>query len=122
MNVNPPLDITRGDGKVFNLAITQNGAAFNPTGRSIWFTVKIKAADTVFVFQKSSTDSPGGITITNAAAGEATMEITPQDTEGLPFHDTILAFDLKLVDSTGKPHTLTSGELTVVANITRYRA
>ncbi len=115
------LQMVRGDKRDFSITVTQDVGALDLDGKVLWFTAKRRHADPDHraVFQKSSADPPGGITITDAAGGKAEMTVEPEDTSGLPLNQIVLVCDLKVVDGSGNPCTPEWGELTVIPEVTR---
>ena len=111
----------RGDTKLITLTITKNGAALNITGFHVWFTGKLAISDTDVqaIFQRSTIN--GGVTLTNAASGIATVVIRPIDTDSLAT-ETILFCDAQMRDSSGNITTLATGKITVLPEITRSTA
>lgn len=80
----------------------------------MWFTVH--DTDNSDLLQKTRTG--GGIVVTDAAAGEATISITPADTEDLPSRALSLAYDVQVRDSTGVISTPIRGRLRVSPDVT----
>lgn len=112
------LEITRGDTTTLNVSCFQTDGVtpLNITGYTLWFTAKYVVADAdPGVFQKTTT--AGGITITNAAGGIATVSLVPTDTSSLA--GVVLLWDLQGKDPSGNITTLASGTLTITADITR---
>jgi hypothetical protein len=82
-------------------AIGQTAKKYGPldlAGKVLWFTAKRRLTDidAVAVFQKSSTG--GGITVTNAPGGLASIDVLHEDTIGLSSRaDTTLHWDVQVV-------------------------
>lgn len=116
------LEMVRGDKRDFSITVTQDGGALNLDGRTLWFTAKRKYSDpdARAIFQKSSADPPGGITITSAAEGKAEMTVEAKDTSGLSVYErTVLVCDLQVVDTSGNPCTPAWGQFAVLPEVTR---
>ena len=74
------LTITRGDERTLSVAVLNpNGTPANLTGKRVLWAAKRHPSETAVV-SKSST--AGGITVTDAANGLATVTILPADTSG----------------------------------------
>ena len=113
------LQITRGDTSALNVTCYQSDGvtALNITGYTLWWTAKNSASDAdPGVIQKTTTG--GGITITNAAGGIATVNLVPADTSGLSTGVALL-WDLQAKDGSGNITTLAAGMVAVTADITR---
>jgi hypothetical protein len=108
----------RGDTVLFNIQITKNSVAFPLSGCELWFTGKYAYSDgdIAAVFQKTIGD---GITITSALAGQATMALSPADTDSLPDVKTLLLYDVQLKDANDLVYTVASGSLVVTPDVTR---
>ena len=114
------LEMYRGDAKSFDITITQDSLPLNLTDKALWVTAKRKRTDPddQAVFQRSSTDSPSGVTVTNAAAGEARLQLEPSDTDHLPGHKVTLWCDVQVVSS-GDPCTAIIFKLVVFPDVTQ---
>ena len=113
------LEITRGDTRTLDVTCFQPDGvtALDITGFDLWWTAKRTTGDPdPGVMQK--TTATGGIAVTGAASGLATVTIDPADTSALP-GVTQLVWDLQARDPAGRIHTLASGTLTVLADVTR---
>lgn len=113
------LAVIRGDDEALLVTLTEaDGATPVPLdGCTLWFTAKARLIDpdTAAIIAKSS--APGqGITITDAPAGEATIELTPNDTAAL--QSVALWADLQLMDDSGKVQTPWKGRLVIEADVT----
>lgn len=103
----------------FDVAITENESPVNLTGGVLYFTAKWSPLDTdaQAVFQLFS--PAAGITILSASGGTANITIPKTATATLPYHDTLLDYDLKFVDASTQAFTVMRGKLNVLTNITR---
>lgn len=115
-HLNLQLTMVKGDTYSFDIAVIQNGAAFNLTGCTILFTAKYNVKDSGFVFQRSSVT--GGVTITNATGGLATVAFTPANTSGLASHIIDLPYDIQVTDGSGNIYTPIRGILRVLPDVT----
>lgn len=104
--------MVRGDSKVFNLTVTGD-----LTGAKVWMSAKTSHTATDFVFQKD-TAGLGGIVITNAVGGLATVTLSPSDTSGLPPTTIKLVFDVQVKSASGLISTVQTGTLTVTPDVT----
>ena len=112
------LEITRGDTSALNVTCYQSDGvtALNITGYTLWWTAKNRDGDAdPGVIQKTTTG--GGVTITNAVGGLATVNLAAADTSGLG--GVLLLWDLQAKDAGGNITTLASGTVTITADITR---
>jgi hypothetical protein len=108
------LSLTQNKTGVFLLTVTQSDGKTpqNLTSSSLWF----HASWSGYVINKSS-NSGGGITITNASGGLATLQIEPGDTAGLPGSAQIaMPCELTLVSGSEK-YELDRGTLLVSVNV-----
>lgn len=106
------LTMRRGDERVIEVAVTLNGNAQSLAGKGLTFTAK-RSFGGASVFTKTI---GSGITVTNAAAGFASILISPSDTSG--FADQVgLVCDLQMDNNPGSPVTIASGTLTVLPDI-----
>lgn len=100
----------------FNVAVTQSGAAYNLTGATLRMTAKYNYTDSdaqaVFALTSGT-----GITVTNAAAGLATVTISPSKTLTLPFNQVNLVYDIQVTDAGGNVWTVVDGILYVLPNV-----
>jgi hypothetical protein len=113
-------EMTRGDTPPWDLVVTDaDGAPFDLTGWTIYFTAKRRVDDTdPGVFQLSTT--AGTISITNAAQGEATIRPLRASTNGLADEPTLF-WDVQL-SRAGTPdltYTVAIGQLLIRKDITR---
>lgn len=116
--MNDQLVMVRGDSASWLLGAARNGAAYNLTGASLWFTAKYTTADAdvAAVFQKTLAD---GLVITDAVNGLVTATLAPSDTSTLPDSRTILDWDLQVKTVAGSVYTVAIGKLTVFPDVTR---
>lgn len=110
------LNMIRGNTKGFDLTVTLGGAPYSLSGANLYFTAKSSVVQAGKIFQKTIGD---GITITNAAAGTAAIELEPNDTKNLPSTTTELDYDIEL-EKAGKIYTLVSGKLVVAPDVTTF--
>lgn len=107
--------MVRGDTYVFEITVFNfDGTAFDLTGCSLRFTAKwdIRNADGSAVI--TLTTGGGGIVVTSATDGEATVTILPTHTNSLPSHTTKLVYDIQVYRSATEIYTVMQGVLTVV--------
>ncbi len=114
-----PIEMVRASVLSFDILCTQNEVPINLSNGVLYFTAKWAPTDSdaSVVFQKSSPSS--GITFLSAPDGTANIKISKIDTGILPYHDTLLYYDIKFIDATSEPFTLMRGQLLVLYNITR---
>lgn len=117
------LTMPRGDRATFELAITDGAATPAPLdlgGRSLYFTAKRRAyePDDEAVIAKSSPS--GGINVTDAPGGLATLTIVPDDTIELEAW-TRLVFDVEVRDDEDSTDvaTVIKGTLIVTEDVRR---
>lgn len=112
------LEMTRGDTRTFNFTITRGAGPEPLAGATLWFTAKRAKTDAYAdaVIKKSS-GATGGITITDAALGKASLVISPGDTSGLTKRE-ILHCDIQLKTAAGEVETTDEGTLTVNLDVT----
>lgn len=117
--ISTPLEMVRINTFSFDVSCTENEEAINLTGGTLYFTAKWSPldADASAVFQLSSPSS--GITILSAANGTANVTVPKTATTTLPYHDTLLYYDLRFLDASSQFFTLMRGTLSVLVNITR---
>lgn len=120
-----PLKMKRGDTPIWDVAVTTpDGAPFDLTGYTPWFTAKraIEDADPG-VFQLTT---GAGITVTDAAGGLLSIQPRRADTSGLS-QDVKLIVDVQLSQDAAPDQTFTvwpsdddwPGELLVIRDVTR---
>lgn len=110
------LQMYRGDAAGWRFPVVLDGAAQDITGASARFTAKHRStdADGAAVFVKTV---GSGITLTDAAAGVLTVELSAADTDSLDVPVTLL-WDLQIT-SGGAPKTIAAGTLLVQPDISR---
>ena len=113
------LEIFRGRTNKINVYVSENGAAYDLTGCSLYMTAKseVTDADAAAIFQLGT--AGGTIVVTSAINGQAQVVISPTHTATLPYAKKILYFDLMLKTSQGEYWTIASGTFAVKPNITR---
>ena len=112
---NVSIQMYRGDNRNVVVTVTDgDDVAINLTDGSMKFTVKDSVDDTVNVFQLTSA-TVTEIDFTDAAAGEATIYLTPTQTGELSGQ---YVFDIQFVNSDGKIYTVTYGVFTIVKDVT----
>ena len=117
MSANTISDKYRGDSITLNFAVTQNGAAFNLTNYTCYFTMKATLTGSA-VLTKVSTSS-AQIEYTDASAGLLSVYLTPTDTNTLTPEQTY-HYDLEIRNANGSYHkTLVKDTITFLADITR---
>jgi len=87
-NLNPDFQFVRGDnhGQQFRAIISGTEDPFDLTDAELRFTVKLSKKDTAFLFQRRNDEAGGGpdeIEVTDAAAGEFTVFIVPENSADL---------------------------------------
>lgn len=102
-------EIYHGRTEVFDLTITVNGTAVNLTGKALQFTVMADYGEDAALIEKDTID---GITITNAAAGQARVTLETSDTGLLDNREHVVVYDVHLIDGTADYQVLT-GRLVV---------
>ncbi len=117
-------EMWRGDTFELDLVVTRQDPVtklyrpVNLAGAKLWITAKFNLEDTDdnAVFQASTTS--GGIVITDAAAGKASIAVPATATIALTADESRLFYDIQL-DSAGRIYTLERGTLIVNADVTR---
>ncbi len=121
------ISIPRGDEKVFTftLYVVENNTkrvltAGELAGMTFRFTAKrrLTDADSVALVQLSSAGGSPGIVI-NTSTSKATVTIPKAVTESVKPGGEPFFYDLRMFDSSGRPHTFVSDKLEVVPNVTR---
>lgn len=112
------LKMVRSDTYAFEIAVILNGAAVDLTGGTLTMTAKwdVVDLDANAVFVRSTGN--GGIAVTNAVGGLATVTIASTNTTALPAHTVNLVYDIQLVNTLGSIYTVLNGILTVVPDVT----
>ncbi len=118
--ISTPIEMVRVNTFSFDVEITENSTPVNLTGGTLYFTAKWSPldADASAVFQLTSSPA-AGITVLSATNGTANITIPKSATTALPYHDTLLDYDLKFVDSISQAFTVMRGKLNVLYNVTR---
>ncbi len=118
--ISTPLEMVRVNTFSFDVVITENSEPINLTGGTLYFTAKWTPldADASAVFQLTSSPA-AGITVLSAVNGTANITIPKTATSTLPYHDTLLDYDLKFIDSSTLAFTVLRGKLNVLYNVTR---
>ena len=106
--------LTQGDSASFRLSVTDDVApyaAYNLTGCVLFFTLKESndQADPDALIKKDS--ATGGISISNAATGEAVLTFLAADTNACPT-DIPLVADVQLKTPTSEIFTVATGKVT----------
>lgn len=113
------LRMVRGDDYEFDVFVTDSasGDAEDLTGTELWFTAKrtYYEADGVAPITKEIGD---GITVLDAAGGQARVLIEAADTEDFTQRE-VLRFDVQWRDSNALLHTIQSGDLIVEMDVTQ---
>ena len=113
------LKMYRGDTTEFTVAATDaDGAVLDLTGAVLWFTGKLNETDTDANAQfQHNSDTIGGIELTDADQGIATITMLAADTEELT-GTTLLFYDVQCVDALGGVQTLAKGQIQILVDIT----
>lgn len=113
------LKMYRGDTTEFTVtAVDADGAPLDLTGAVIWMTGKVTETDTDANAQfQHNSDTIGGIALTDADSGIATITMEAADTEDLA-GTTPLFYDVQCVDALGGIQTLAKGILSVLVDVT----
>ena len=103
----------RGDTKKLDLTIRIGETPENLASGQLFMTAADQSGTVVF------SKSVGlGIVLTNAANGQATITIDPQDTQSLPGRITRLKYDVEYENGAGEIYTILSGTITVQPDVT----
>lgn len=117
------LRMHRGDSASFDVRAYQADGVTPQalTGATVWFSAKNRTTDddTAAVIRKSTVG--GGVTIVDAAAGRARIDLAPADTSGFAGPVTLL-WDVQARDGAGAVRTLAYGRLFVEPDVTRATA
>lgn len=120
------ITIPRGDQKVFTftLYIVEAGVKrllTTPelTGATLKFTAKKRLADTDASALFQLTSNPAVGIVIDTGTSKATVTIPKAVTEGAKPDGEPFYYDLRMIDSSGNPHTFVSDKLDVVPNVTR---
>lgn len=108
----------RGDGLVFDVTVTSEGAAVDLSTYDIWCTGKraLSESDADAVFQVTKT--AGDIVISGAGNNVATITVPASDTVGLTVPLT-LYYDVQIKAPAGQPITVAWGQLAIGQDVTR---
>jgi hypothetical protein len=96
------LAMTSGDTRELALTVTRVGEAVDLTGAELWFLAKGPTT----TISKGTT--AGGIAVTDAEGGLATITISPSDTEAMTEAE-ILQVEVQLKTAAGAIETIVSG-------------
>lgn len=113
------LDMIRGDTFKFDIIVIQNGARVNLTGATLIMTAKYNFtdADVDKVFRRDN-GGTGGIVVTDAVEGEATVTLISANTSGLAAHRVDLVYDLQLVNASSEVYSVMRGSLIIRPDVT----
>ena len=108
------IEVLRGDKKNIELAIKDKGnnsAPLNLTGLTIYFMVKenLDETDSIAKINKSST-AAADFTVTNSTAGEATLHLTPTDTN---IEERTYKYDLRIRSTSDGPYSIEAADFIV---------
>lgn len=111
------LTMRRGDTPIWDLAVTEDGDPFDLTGATLYFTAKASLDDAdPGLFQLTN---GAGITITDAAGGEAEIQPRRSDTNTLTA-DWAGFYDVQVsIAATSDTYTVDNGTLTIQRDVTR---
>lgn len=112
--------IYRGDSSILDVAATDYaGSPLDISGGTLLFTIKSNARqlDDDAIVRKSS-EPGGGIDITDAAGGIATINLLPIDTSEV-YAPADYVWDLQYVSSGAYIYTLTDGVVSIRPDVTR---
>jgi len=114
-------EMYRGDHQDIALAVFQpNGTTPQDiTGWSLWMTGKLNVDDADAAALFTRTVANGGIVVTSATGGLATITLLPANTSALTDASTDVLIDVQGKSGTGRVSTLKSGKLVVKADLTR---
>ena len=107
------IEFARGDSYQLGFVATRNGEPVTDEFDHVYFTVKKCYADHDFLFQK--TVANGGIVYDGE--GHYTLNIAPEDTNGMEFGD--YDFDIEVRNNDGYKRTF-SGKLTLSKETTHW--
>jgi hypothetical protein len=115
------LFLTPADDFVYTTTITdEDGAAYDLSGSTLWFTVKRRKsdadADAVAKLYWVSGGSADGISVASEESGEAAIRLTPTETDDFAYDAHY--WDLQLQDAAGVIHTVDEGILIVRRSVT----
>lgn len=109
--------VFRGDTFELTLPVTLNGAVYDITGCTLFFTVKnsINDLDTAALSQKKTGT---GITHTSPTSGIANLVVPSTETELWPLNKA-LPYDVQLKTTANEIFTIETGFITVRPEVTR---
>jgi putative sterol carrier protein len=112
------LELYRGDNKTYNLNFTDsNGDVIDITGYTIYFTIKNKKT---YKLENNDNDALVKINVTihtNPTQGESQINITSDLTNDIEPNNYI--YDIQLKDSSDNILTIISGNINIIADVTR---
>ena len=108
--------VYRGDTFNLTLPVTLNGAVYDITGCTLFFTIKSKITDVDPGLTQKKTGA--GITHTVPASGIAVLVVPAAETEAWPLNKA-LPYDVQLKTSSAEIFTLETGFITVLPELTR---
>ncbi len=110
------LEMFRGDTEQFFLSISRNEVPVDLNDAKIWMTGRrSQGASALFI---KTSDMGGGIEITDASGGLATVTMSNTDTAGLSSEVVTLVYDVQVRESSGRISTVFSGNLVVKPDVT----
>lgn len=113
------LSMVHGDTAVFPFTVTLNGALYDVTNCTFWFTVKSQYTDSdAGIFQLTS---GSGISIIDGPNGQIEV-VVPKSQAYSPAWtnaDTTFEYDLQMKTQAGAVKTLNRGKFTVLAEVTQ---
>ena len=110
----------RGDDESFDVRVYEvdGVTAVNLSGANLRFTAKQHVTDLDADAVVTLTTAAGTITITNAALGQARLDVPASQTNGLT-RDSVLVWDLQVFDVSNKTRTIGSGLLVIRRDVSR---
>lgn len=113
--------MTRGDSRTLDIHVVDKlGVDVDLTSVFLWFTAKLSLEDGDDTAILRKTTGGGGITITDAAHGGATVTLAPADTLNIPGKQGLSLFwDLQSRSNSGLIATLDQGTMVIKAGATR---
>ncbi len=112
-----------GDDRTISLSVNKsNVSPQSVAGAKIWLTAKsdVAVADSGALLQKRNTAAGGSdseILVTDAANGQIQIFLVPADTESAAA--AIYAYDVQVVLSSGKKHTIVRSRLVIEEDVTK---
>lgn len=109
--------VRRGNTVPITVVITVDGAPYDLTGCTLFFTGKtdLSQADDDALFEK---ETGNGITHINIPEGRAKIVLPAAETYDAPIDETIYC-DIQLKTADGEIYTVASGKLTFLEDVTR---